>query len=104
PHGQSAKKLADTTECIFWEPANTRWLVGFNPLKNVSSAKRHLIAAEVVSSFKSIWSDSWGQRLEWILLNSVLLLLDNNASLLDIPALLTDRTYRARCLRRASAR
>jgi hypothetical protein len=63
-----------------------------------------LVAAETVSSFKSIWSDSWGPRLEWVLLNSVLLLLDNNASLLDIPTLLTDRAYRSQCLRRASAR
>jgi hypothetical protein len=103
PHGQSARKLADTTECIFWEPADAQWVVGFNPLKNIAAAKRHLIAAETISAFKSIWANSWGQRLEWILLNSVLLLLDNNASLLDIPTLLTDRAYRVRCLRRASA-
>lgn len=104
PHGQSARKLADTTDCIFWEPADARWIAGFNPLQNVPPAKRHLIAAEIISSFKSIWSDSWGPRLEWVLLNSLLLLLDNNASLLDIPTLLTDRLYRARCLRRVSAR
>jgi hypothetical protein len=104
PHGQSARKLADTTDCIFWEPADAQWVSGFNPLQNIPPAKRHLIAAETISSFKSIWSDSWGPRLEWILLNSVLLLLDNNASLLDIPTLLTDRAYRARCLRRATVR
>jgi hypothetical protein len=104
PHGQSARKIADSTDCIFWEPADTRWIAGFNPLQNVPPAKRHLVAAEIISSFKSIWSDSWGPRLEWVLLNSILLLLDNNASLLDIPTLLTDRTYRLRCLRRATAR
>ena len=49
PHGQSAKKLADTTECIFWEPADAQWVVGFNPLKDVGPAKRHLIAAEIIS-------------------------------------------------------
>jgi hypothetical protein len=104
PHGQSARKLADTTDCIFWEPADPRYVVGFNPLKDIPKGQRHLVAAQVISSFKAIWAESWGPRMEWILLNAVLLLLDNNASLLDIPRLLTDEAYRTRCLRRASFR
>jgi hypothetical protein len=58
----------------------------------------------VVAAFKAIWGDSWGPRLEWILYNALRLLLDNNATLLDIPQLLTDRVYRTRCLKRSSYR
>jgi hypothetical protein len=102
PHGDSAMKLADTIDCIFWEPSDTEHVIGFNPLKNIPSGQRHLVAAQVVSSFKAIWGESWGPRLEWILYNSLRLLLDNNATLLDIPLVLTDSSYRTRCLRRAS--
>lgn len=99
PHGDSAEKLADTIDCIFWEPSDTEHVIGFNVLENVPEPQRHLVAAQVVSSFKAIWGDSWGPRLEWILYNSVSLLLDNNGSLLDIPKLLTDSGYLSKCLR-----
>jgi hypothetical protein len=85
PHGDSAEKLADTIDCIFWEPSDTAHVIGFNVLENVPEPRRHLVTAQVVSSFKAIWGDSWGPRMEWILYNSVALLLDNNGSLLDIP-------------------
>jgi hypothetical protein len=99
PHGDSAEKLADTIDCIFWEPSDTAHIIGFNVLENVPEPQRHLVAAQVVSSFKAIWGDSWGPRLEWILYNSVSLLLDNSGSLLDIPKLLTDNSFQSKCLR-----
>ncbi len=101
PHGDLAEAIADRVDCIYFDP--TIIPIGLNVLKNVRSDRRHLRAAEIISSFKAIWGDSWGPRLEWILYNSVCLLLDNNASLLEIHPLLTDPAYRRRALRRATA-
>jgi hypothetical protein len=54
----------------------------------------------MVSAFKHVWADSWGPRLEYILLNSLRLLLDApGTSLLGLPRLLVDKTYRNRLLK-----
>jgi hypothetical protein len=100
PHGQSAEKIADTIDCIYWDAAEG--IIGFNPLKDIPPGQRHLAAAQLVYAFKAIWRDSWGPRLEWILYNSLLVLADNNASILDIPRLLTDYDFQTKCLKRAS--
>src|SRR5258708_28591406 len=48
-----------------------------------------------VSRFKKIWNDSWGPRLEHILRNSLLTLLDQpEATLTDVLCLLDDRAFR----------
>ncbi len=102
PHGDLAETIADTVECIYFDP--TEIPIAHNVLYNVPDRQRHLVTAQVVASFRAIWADSWGPRLEWILYNSVRLLLDNNQTLLDIPAVLTDSAYRTRCLKRATYR
>jgi hypothetical protein len=104
PHGDLAETIADTLDCIYWETSDTEHVVGLNVLAHVPEDQKHLVAAQVVSSFKAIWGESWGPRLEWILYNAVRLLIDNNGSLLDIPKLLTDGSYRGRCLTHASYR
>ena len=58
-------------------------------------AERATAAANIVSAFKSIWSQSWGPRLEYILGHSLRLLLDaKDQTLLGLPRLLIDETYR----------
>ena len=100
PHGDLAEAIADTVDCIYFNPSELQ--LGFNVLENVSAEKRPLVAAQIVASFKAIWGDSWGHRMEWILLNSLRLLLDNNHTLLGLTKLLTDEAYRTRLLRRCS--
>lgn len=101
-HGQSAEKLADTLPCIYWSPAETTGdiKIGFNPLKGIAKSQRHLVAAGVVSSFKTAFglSEERAPRLLDILSNTVLLLLDTNGALTDIPVVLTDIDYRTRLL------
>ncbi len=58
---------------------------------------RHLVASGIVGSFKSIWRDSWGPRLEYILYNAIAALLDcPNTSLLGVNRMLTDADCRRR--------
>lgn len=98
PHGDSAERLGEHVK--YWSPVDDE--LGFNPLKDITKGQRHVVAAQVIASFKAIWGESWGPRMEWILYNAVRVLLDTNGSLLDIPRLLTDNTYRTQCLRHAS--
>src|ERR1700730_5042173 len=69
PHGDLAETIADTVECIYFDP--TELPIAYNPLWSVPEPGRHLVAAQVVASLRAIWADSWGPRLEWILYNTV---------------------------------
>lgn len=106
PHGDLAVAVADAAPSsriahgvIYLDPADLAYPVGFNPLHNVPPDQRPLIAAHVVAAFQHIWGDSWGPRLEYILTNSLRLLLDAPGStLLGLPKLLSDAGYRDRLL------
>ena len=75
----------------------------FNPLYRVPEDRRALVAANLVAAFKHIWHESWGPRLEYILLNALMALLDApdraRPTLLAVPRLLTDANYRSWVLR-----
>ena len=105
PHGDLATTLLDavlphrTNDVLYFNPADLDFPVGFNPLDTVSTDARPLVAANLVAAFKHTWADSWGPRLEYILQNSIRLLLDNPGStLLGLTRLLVDEPYRNRLL------
>jgi len=107
PHGDLAEQLLDhiprkrMTDVIYINPADTEYPVGINLLDSDKSAGRHLIASHLVDIFKKIWSDSWGPRLEYILRNTILALLEcGGHTLLSIPRLLIDPEFRAVVLSR----
>src|SRR5256712_4199145 len=82
----------------FTVPATARPLA-FNPLESAGAAFRPLVASGLISVFKKIWAESWGPRMEYILRNALLALLDLPAStLLDIPKLLDDSVFRRHVL------
>ena len=67
----------------------------FNPLADVPTEKRALATANLVEVFKKLWPDDWGPRLEHLLRNVLITLLETpGASLGDIPRLLADKDYR----------
>lgn len=68
---------------------------GFNPLVDVGDEKRALAASGLLDVFKKLWPDSWGPRLEYILRNALLALLEQpQATLADVLRLLVDDTFR----------
>ncbi|MBX7208659.1 MAG: type IV secretion system DNA-binding domain-containing protein [Verrucomicrobiaceae bacterium] len=102
PHGDLAEDILDhvppwrADHLVYFNPADTDFPIGLNPLANVMPDDRHLVASGVVAAFKSIWADSWGPRLEYTLHNAVASLLHcQNTSLIGINRLLTDPSYRA---------
>lgn len=101
PHGDLANDLLDyiprhrIEDVAFFNPTDMQYPVGFNLLSAVAPDARHLVASGIVSVFKSIWPDSWGPRLEYILYATVAALLDcENVSLLGVQRMLTDTRYR----------
>lgn len=102
PHGDLAHDLLDhippwrADDLVYFNPADLEHPVGFNLLEHVPENRRPLVASSVVSVFKSIWRDSWGPRLEYILYNAVAALLDcQNTSLLGLQRILVDEVYRS---------
>ena len=107
PHGDLADELLDcipphrADDLVYFNPGDLEFPIGLNLLANVAPDDRHLVASGIVGAFKSIWRDSWGPRLEYILYNAVAALLDcPNTSLLGVNRMLTDAAYRHRIVKR----
>ncbi|HWB48632.1 MAG TPA: DUF87 domain-containing protein [Stellaceae bacterium] len=110
PHGDLADELLDyipsrrIEEVVYLAPADLAYPIGFNVLQHAPPDDRPLIAANVVATFKHIWRDSWGPRLEYVLYNTIGALLDfppsrGGVSLLGVPRMFTDADYRARVVK-----
>lgn len=101
PHGDFALKILDSipswrvNDVVYFNPADIEHPFAFNLLENVNPDHKHLVASSLISVFKKIWADSWGPRLEHILRNSILALLEYPGStLLGIIKLLTHEEFR----------
>lgn len=107
PHGEFVEALLDhvpkgrINDVIYFNPGDLDWPVAFNVLEKVQPEHRHLIASGVVGVFKKIWADSWGPRLEYVLRNGILALLENEgATLLGIMRVLIDKDFRKKIIAR----
>lgn len=105
PHGDTAEKLLDyipsnrINDVVYFNPADMDFPVGFNILETIRDDQKHLVAAGLMGVFKKIWPDVWSPRMEYILQNCVLALLDYpGATLLGINRLLVDLEYRKRVI------
>ena len=101
PHGDACLKLLQNIpehrkdDVIYFNATDPAHRTGFNPLHNIPTSERHLVASELVLAFKKIWGDSWGPRLEYILRYTILTLLEYpTATLLDVQPLLLDHAFR----------
>lgn len=101
PHGDIVKDLLNYIpeerkgDLIYFNATDTEHPIAFNPLHGVNPKYHHLVASGLISTFKKIWADSWGPRLEYILRFCLLTLMEYpDATLLDIQPLLTDMGFR----------
>lgn len=106
PHGDLAEEILDhipsrrADDLVYFNPTDMNYPIGLNILARVAPDARPLVASTVVGVFKSIWADSWGPRLEYILYNAIAALLDcEGTTLLGVPRLLVDEQFRARVIR-----
>ncbi len=101
PHGDFAEKMLEFVpkdrikDVIYFNPADIEYPVAFNPIEKISAGYRHLVASGLMGVFKKIWPDVWSARMEYILNNSLLSLLESpDATLLDVMRLMSDKDYR----------
>lgn len=86
-------------DVIYFNPADTSYPLGFNPLEVTDPTQKTNISSEVIGVLKRMFEDSWGPRLEYILRYTILALLDRpNTTMLDITRMLTDKTFRKETL------
>lgn len=109
PHGDTAEKLIKAipsdriNDVIYFNPADQDFPIAFNVLEKVDSEYRHLVASGLVGVFKKIWADSWGPRLEYILRNAIMALLEYPGStLLGVTRILVDKNYRDRVVEKVT--
>lgn len=101
PHGGTAEKLLDYVpenrikDVIYFAPFDLDNPIAFNVMEDVGKDKRHLIANGLLSVFKKIWVDAWSGRMEYLLSNTILALLEYpNSTLLSVNRMLTEKAYR----------
>ncbi|PIR47803.1 hypothetical protein COV06_00150 [Candidatus Uhrbacteria bacterium CG10_big_fil_rev_8_21_14_0_10_50_16] len=101
PHGDTVERILDfipswrLNDVVYFNPADLDFPVGFNVLDEVSGSHKHLVASGLMSVFKKIWENMWSARMEYILGNTILALLDTPGStLLGINRMYSDPDYR----------
>ncbi|MDR3570869.1 MAG: type IV secretion system DNA-binding domain-containing protein [Candidatus Pacebacteria bacterium] len=101
PHGSTAEKLLDFVpherlkDVVYFAPFDTDYPIGFNVMEDVGYDKRHLVVSGLMGALKRIWVDAWSARMEYILQNTLLALLEYpDSTLLDVNRMLTNKTFR----------
>ena len=101
PHGQFAEKMLSFVpenrikDVVYFCPHDTDWPMAFNVMEDVGIEQRHLVASGLMGVFKKLWPDVWSARMEYILNNAILALLEYpNSTLLGINRMLADKDYR----------
>ncbi len=101
PHGQFAEKMLSFVpkerikDVVYFCPHDTDWPMAFNVMEDVGMEQRHLVASGLMGVFKKIWPDVWSARMEYILNNCILALLEYpDSTILGINRMLSDKEYR----------
>jgi len=103
PHGDLAEKIIEfippgrIQDVVYFNPSDIDHPIAFNVVEQVEPHLRHLVASGLVGVFQKLWADSWGPRLEYILRNAILAILDfPGSTLLGVVRMLSDKNYRKR--------
>lgn len=101
PHGDLVTRVADavpTSErgrVTYLNVPDPEQPFGYNPLRHVSEAYIPLAASGLLETFRKIWPEAWGVRMEHVLRNILFSLLERrDSTLADVPRLLADKAYR----------
>ena len=102
PHGDSANDLLDfipeerIKDVIYFDPDDLQYPIAFNVMEGIGFDYRHLVASGLVGVFKKIWGEeAWSGRMEYILNNTILALLEYpESTILGINRLMSSKEYR----------
>ena len=101
PHGELVEGILKSIpehrmkDVVYFNPADPDFHMGFNVLELVDPKYKHLVASGLMGIFTKIWANVWSARMEYILNNAILALLDTpGTTMLGIPRILVDKDYR----------
>ncbi|MBI2637435.1 MAG: type IV secretion system DNA-binding domain-containing protein [Candidatus Sungbacteria bacterium] len=101
PHGEFAEKMISFVpkerlkDVIYFNPSDTSFPIAFNPMEKVGPEQRHLVASGLLGVFKKIWPDVWSARMEYLLGNAILSLLEvEGSTLLGINRMFAEKDFR----------
>jgi len=105
PHGELVEGVLSAIpphrmkDVIYFNPADADYHIGFNVLELIDPQYKHLVASGLMGIFTKIWANAWSARMEYILNNCILALLDTpGTTLLGIPRMLVDKDYRQKII------
>jgi hypothetical protein len=105
PHGGTVERLLDyipedrIKDVVYFAPFDMEHPIAFNVMEDVGYDKRHLVVSGLMATFKKIWEDAWSARMEYILTNTLLALLEYpDATLLSVNRMYTDKAYRQKVI------
>lgn len=105
PHGGTVERLLDyipeerIKDVVYFAPFDMEHPIAFNVMEDVGYDKRHLVVSGLMATFKKIWEDAWSARMEYILTNTLLALLEYpDATLLGVNRMYTDKEYRKKVI------
>ncbi len=101
PHGSTADRILEYVpehrkkDVVYFAPFDMEYPLAFNVMEDVGYDKRHLVVSGLLAAFRKIWVDAWSARMEYILSNTLLALLEYPGStLLDVNRLLINKNFR----------
>lgn len=105
PHGSAVETLLEyvpahrVNDVVYFAPFDLERPIAFNVMEDVGYDKRHLVVSGLMATFKKIWVDAWSARMEYILSNTLLALLEYpDATLLGVNRMYTDKSYRKKVI------
>lgn len=105
PHGELVEGVLSAIpphrikDVVYFNPADADHHIGFNVLELIDPQYKHLVASGLMGIFTKIWANAWSARMEYILNNCILALLDTpGTTLLGIPRMLVDKDYRQKII------
>jgi type IV secretory pathway TraG/TraD family ATPase VirD4 len=101
PHGDIVARVAarippsHRDKVIYLDATDPNQPYGYNPLRHVSEDRIALAASGMMDVFKKMWPDAWGVRMEHILRNVLMALLEQpDATLHDVLRIFSDNEFR----------
>ena len=83
---------------ILIDPTDKAFTVTFNPLEKLPGVSVSEQANELVGSFRRIWAEAWGVRMEDLMRNSLIALGEAELSLAELSSFLSSRSFRKNIL------
>jgi type IV secretory pathway TraG/TraD family ATPase VirD4 len=106
PHGDLVERIADripssrSHDVIYLNAPDPTQPFGYNPLRHVREDRIALAASGFLEAFKKLWPEAWGVRMEHILRNVLMALLEQPAATMhDILRMLSDQRFRKQVAR-----